>query len=305
MHICKVLKDCSISYSFEFFPPKKETAWNRFYERIIEFQKLSPHFVSVTYGAGGSSREKTHDLVRRIKTDTKLNPIPHLTCVCHTEGEIRELLSRYSALGINNIMALGGDPPESLASGEECQGEFAHAADLVAFIKKFNESGEHPDKDGFGIGVAGFPEGHPGTPNRVQELEYLKRKVDEGADYICTQMFFDNNDFFDFKERCEIIGITVPIIAGLMPVTSKRSFQRIPTLALGSRYPAQFMRKVLSYEQDEDIKKAGIEWCIGQSYELITNDVAGIHYYTLNRYSATEEIFRRLGIYKTTVAESV
>ena len=304
MRISDVFKENRTPFSFEFFPPKGKKTWNRFYEEILEFQKLNPSFVSVTYGAGGSTREKTNDLVKRIKIDTDLDPIPHLTCVCHSKKEIEAILSSYASLGISNIMALGGDPPQETEEDSPCSGDFDHAVDLVRFIEEFNRSGRHPDPRGFGIGVAGFPEGHPTTPNRVKEMEYLRKKVDAGAHYICTQMFFDNHDFFDFKERCELAGIRVPIVAGLMPVTSKKSFLRIPQLAGGARYPAPFMRKVLSYENDDDVRRAGIEWCIGQSYELLTNDVAGIHYYTLNRYAATEEIFRRLGLYPANTAES-
>ena len=157
-----------------------------------------PHFVSVTYGAGGSTRDLTHDLVERIQHTTKLDPIPHLTCVCHNEEEIEAILLRYAKSAIGNILALGGDRPRGI-DYDKSRDSFQHAIDLVKFIRRFNESGAHPDRRGFGIGVAGFPEGHPATPNRLVEMDHLKAKVGAGADYIVTQLFFDNRDFYDFR----------------------------------------------------------------------------------------------------------
>ena len=178
-----------------------------------------PQFVSVTYGAGGSTRDLTHDLVERIQHTTKLDPIPHLTCVCHNEQEIEEILIRYAKSAIGNILALGGDSPAGIPY-DKSRDSFQHAIDLVKFIRRFNESGAHPDHRGFGVGVAGFPEGHPATPNRLVEMDYFKAKVDAGADYIVTQLFFDNRDFLDFRERCALANIHIPIIAGIMPITS-------------------------------------------------------------------------------------
>jgi len=210
MHIREIFSQHRPTISFEFFPPKTEKASQSLYETIAELEVFKPSFVSVTYGAGGTTRDLTHDLVLRIKNETPLDPIPHLTCVCHQEDEIEEILTRYAEAGVSNILALGGDPPRNIVNYEPSKDAFQHAADLVRFIRKFNESGRHPHPEGFGIGVAGFPEGHPGTPNRLLEMEYLKAKVDTGADYICTQLFFDNHDFFDYRDRCELAGIDVP-----------------------------------------------------------------------------------------------
>src|SRR5262249_29254918 len=193
-------------------------------------ESYMPHFVSVTYGAGGSTRDLTHDLVERIRRTTKLDPIPHLTCVCHNEEEIDAILSRYAKSAIGNILALGGDKPTGVPY-EKSRDSFQHALDLVKFIRRFNKSGAHPDSRGFGIGVAGFPEGHPGTPNRLLEMDYFKAKVDAGADYIVTQLFFDNRDLLDFRERCTLADIRIPIIAGIMPITSINGFKRIAELA--------------------------------------------------------------------------
>ncbi len=291
MHIDDIFARGRPTFSFEFFPPRNADAWTGLFAEIRRFADLSPDFVSVTYGAGGSTREKTHELVVRVREETPLDPVPHLTCVCHTRDEISRILAGYAQHNISNVMALGGDPPR----GQECDpGDFPHAADLVQAIVEFNRGGTHPDPRGFGIGVAGFPEGHPATPNRIAELDYLRRKVDAGAHYICTQLFFDNRDFFDFRERCAISGITVPIVAGLMPLLSLQSFRRTPELALGARYPAEFLRRMQQCADDREIAKTGMEWTLAQCRELLQEGVDGIHFYTLNRSTATEEIFRSL-----------
>ena len=176
---------------------------------------------------------------------------------------------------------------------------FQHAADLVAFIRRFNESGAHPDSRGFGIGVAGFPEGHPATPNRLLEMDYLKAKVDAGADYICTQLFFENRDFFDFHERCELAGINVPIIAGIMPIASVPGMKRMAELAAGARYPAALQRKVASCGDDaEAVRQVGNDWATEQCRDLLDHQVRGIHFYTLNRSDATRQIYASLGLGK-------
>jgi len=231
MHISDIFNERPTTFSFEFFPPKTDEAAEQLYRHIAELEALKPFFVSVTYGAGGSTRERTNDLVVRIKQATCLDPIPHLTCVCHSEQEIGQIIERYAREGVSNILALGGDPPKDLSDYDKAKDAFQQASDLVKFIQDFNRSGVHPDKRGFGIGVAGFPEGHPGTPNRLLEIDYLKAKVDAGADYICTQLFFDNHDFYDFRERCELAGIGVPIIAGIMPVTTAGGMKRMAELA--------------------------------------------------------------------------
>lgn len=297
MHIADILKAQRPTLSFEFFPPKTAQASEALYQTIGELEAYKPSFVSVTYGAGGSTRELTHDLVVRIKTTTSLDPIPHLTCVCHSEADISAILERYAQAGVSNILALGGDPPKDLAGYDRTKDAFQHAADLVAFIKKFNDSGAHPDKRGFGIGVAGFPEGHPTTPNRVLEMEHLKAKVDAGADYICTQLFFDNHDFFDFRERCQIAGINIPIIAGIMPITSASGMRRMAELAAGARYPAKLMRAVQRCGGDEEaVQKVGIHYATEQCRDLLDHGVDGIHFYTLNKSHTTREIYASLGI---------
>jgi methylenetetrahydrofolate reductase (NADPH) len=296
MHISEILREHKTTFSFEFFPPKTDKDADQLYQSIHELEALRPSFVSVTYGAGGSSREHTHDLVVRLKETTTCDPVPHLTSVCHQEPEIREILERYAAHGISNIHALGGDPPRYMPDYDRSKDAFRYATDLVRYIKKLNESGGHPHAHGFGIGVAGYPEGHPATPNRLTEMDYLKAKVEAGADYIVTQMFFDNHDFYDFRERCELAGIRVPILAGIMPITSSKGMERMAAMALGTRYPARLMRAIDRAGGDQSyVRRVGVHWATEQCRDLLDNHVRGIHFYTLNRSTATREIFASLG----------
>ncbi len=296
MHITDIFQASTPTFSFEFFPPKTEASSERLYHAIRELEPLKPSFVSVTYGAGGSTRDLTHDLVVRARKELHVTTIPHLTCVCHQEADIQAILERYAGHGISNLLALGGDPPADLAGYDKANDAFQHAADLVRFIKAFNASGVHDDPRGFGIGVAGFPEGHPGTPNRLIEMDYLKAKVDAGADYICTQLFFDNHDFYDFRERCGLAGINVPIVAGIMPITSAKGMNRMAELSAGSRFPAPLLKSILRAGEDvEAVKRVGIHWATEQCRDLLDHDVAGIHFYTLNQSNATRQIFQNLG----------
>jgi len=297
VHINDIFASDQTTVSFEFFPPKTAVDAEALYENIAHLETLQPSFVSVTYGAGGSTRQLTHDLVLRLKQTTTLDPIPHLTCVSHTEREIEEILTKYAQAGVGNILALGGDPPRDIQNYDRNADAFQHAADLVAFIRGFNERGIHPDPRGFGIGVAGFPEGHPTTPNRLDELDHLKAKVDAGADYICTQLFFDNHDFYDFRERCDLAGIRVPIVAGIMPVTSLGGMKRMAQLALGARYPAKLLRALGRAANDpEAVKRVGVHWATEQCRDLLDNQVRGIHFYTLNKSDATRQIYQSLGL---------
>jgi methylenetetrahydrofolate reductase (NADPH) len=294
MHIQDIFQARPTTFSFEFFPPKTDKASDELFATIAQLQTLEPSFVSVTYGAGGSTRERTHDLIVRIQRETKLTAVSHLTCVCHTEEEIANLLDRYAASSIENILALGGDPPRTMANYERSRDAFQYAEQLVRFIRSHTAV---PGSRGFGIGVAGFPEGHPGTPNRLNELDYLKRKVDAGADYICTQLFFSNADFYDFRERCELSGIRVPILAGIMPITSKETMARMAELALGARFTARLLRAIDRCDDDSRaVAKVGAHWATEQCRDLLDNQVRGIHFYTLNRSDATRKIYENLGL---------
>jgi methylenetetrahydrofolate reductase (NADPH) len=299
MHIRDLFATYPTLFSFEFFPPKTADSAEQLYQSIGELEGLKPQFVSITYGAGGSTRDLTHELVLRLKQRGVLDPFPHLTCVCHTEREIRTILERYAAAGISNIIALGGDSPrdEGGRAYDRSKDAFRHAAGLVKFIQKFNMEGGHPDRRGFGVGVAGYPEGHPGTPNRVKEMDYLKQKVDAGADYICTQLFFNNDDFYDFRDRCSLAGITAPIVAGIMPITSVAGMSRMADMAQGTRFPAPLLRAVNRCGGDpEGVRRVGIQWATEQCRDLLDHHVRGIHFYTLNRSAATREVFLNLGV---------
>jgi methylenetetrahydrofolate reductase (NADPH) len=292
MHICDIFATHSTTFSFEFSPPKPGDEETLF-ETIRELEALKPSFVSVTYGAGGSTRRRTNDLVLRIKNETSCDPIPHLTCVCHGEEEIASILAVYAENGISNIMALGGDPPRSMPGYDKAQDRFQYACDLVDFIRKTPTT----DPRGFGIGVAGYPEGHAATPNRLKEMDYLKAKVDAGADYIVTQLFFDNHDFYDFRERCELAGIHVPILAGILPVTSVNGLYRMAEMSLGSRFPGRLLRAIDRCDGDAKfVRKVGIQWATEQCRDLLDNKVRGIHFYTFNRSTAAREIYASLGV---------
>ncbi|QDV33538.1 methylenetetrahydrofolate reductase [NAD(P)H] [Tautonia plasticadhaerens] len=296
MHILDILDRDRTTFSFEFFPPKTAQASEDLFMTISQLQELQPSFVSVTYGAGGTTRDRTHELILRIQGETNLTAVSHLTSVCHTREELSAILDRYAASGVENILALRGDPPRDLDGYDRANDAFQYAEELVRFIASHPRS---PHARGFGIGVAGFPEGHPNTPNRLNELDHLKAKVDAGAQYICTQLFFDNRDFYDFRERCELAGIAVPIIAGIMPVTSKTGMVRMADLALGARFPARLIKAIDRCAPDftaEQVAKVGIHWATEQCRDLLDNHVRGIHFYTLNKSDATRRVFENLGV---------
>ncbi|CAN5899667.1 methylenetetrahydrofolate reductase [NAD(P)H] [soil metagenome] len=296
MHICDIFQEHPTTFSFEFFPPKTDAASEDLFVNIAQLQSLQPSFVSVTYGAGGSTRDRTHDLIVRIQQETSLTAVSHLTSVCHTQDELAAILDRYAASGIENILALRCDPPRNIDGYDRANDAFQYADQLVRFVKEHPGA---PDPRGFGIGVAGFPEGHPACPNRLLEMDYLKRNVDAGADYICTQLFFDNRDFYDFRERCELAGIKVPILAGIMPVTSKSGMTRMAELALGARFPARLLRAIERCgpnPDNETVTKVGIHWATEQCRDLLDNGVRGIHFYTLNKCGATRQIYEYLGV---------
>ncbi|MDA3899371.1 MAG: methylenetetrahydrofolate reductase [NAD(P)H] [Spirochaetes bacterium] len=288
MHIREILAQNKPTFSFEFFPPKTDAGFEKLYSTIKELIPLKPAFVSVTYGAGGSTRQKTHDLVMKLHNETDLTVIPHLTCVGATRDEIKTIITEYHKNGISNILALRGDPPEGYENFIPVKDGFNYASDLVSFIKENFPS--------MGIGIAAFPEGHPLTPNRLLEMEYLKQKVDAGADYICTQLFFENRDLYDFSDRCKISGIDIPIIAGIMPITTHKGMKRMAELSAGSRFPAPLLRSITEAEDDDSVKSTGVKWAIDQVQDLIEHGVHGVHFYTLNHSEATLNIYQSLKV---------
>ncbi|NUM35293.1 MAG: methylenetetrahydrofolate reductase [NAD(P)H] [Candidatus Brocadiae bacterium] len=288
MNVRQIFQSSKTAVSFEFFPPKNENASRSLFETIKSLIQIQPAYVSVTYGAGGSTRHLTHDLVVKIQQETNLTVVSHLTCVGSTKEEIHSILQKYHDSGIRNIMALRGDPPKGESLFTPVQNGFNYAWELVAFIKK-----HFPD---MGIGVAGFPEGHPESNNRLTEIANLKQKVDAGADYICTQLFLDNRDFYDFCERCELAGIHVPIVAGIMPIVSLKSMNRMAELSARSRFPAKLLRLLYRAGTEENVERAGLHWAAEQVRDLLDHKVRGIHFYTLNRSEQVHKICEALGI---------
>jgi len=309
MHFRDIVARDGRTVSFEFFPPKSESGWEILFASIKELAPLAPSFVSVTYGAGGSTRDRTHDLVERLKRETPLDPIPHLTCVGHTRPEVTSILSRYAAAGVSNILALRGDLPNGTTLADRACDEFRRAAELVTLIREFDRETHAPTASaggstaspssahrGFGIGVAGFPEGHIETPNQLRQMEHLKAKVDAGADWVCTQLFFDNAMFYDWRERCRLAGIKVPLIAGIMPITSIAGLHRMADLAAGTRFPAALLRAINRAGDDpEAVARVGTHWATEQCRDLLDNGVEGLHFYTLNRSDVTTRIYQTLG----------
>ena len=286
MHIADVLRQPGPHFSFEFFPPKNEADSEQLFRSIEDLSAINPAFVSVTYGAGGRTRHLTRDLVIRLQQETALTVVAHITAVGASREEIHDLLEDYAQAGIENLLVLRGDPPKGSVEFVPAPDGFRYAAEIVSYVKT-----NFPH---FGIGVAGFPEGHPETPNRMREMEHLKAKVDSGADYICTQLFFDNRDFYDFRERCQLAGVRVPILAGIMPITSRHGMARMAELALGARYPARLQRAISRAENDLAVERIGLHWATEQVFDLYDNGVDGIHFYTLNRSKPTLRIYEVL-----------
>lgn len=288
------------SVSFEFFPPKTPKGWSLLDQRIDELVTLDPSFVSVTYGANGTTQKRTHELVERLVRETPLQPVPHLTCVGHSEVDIDRILEGYADSGVRSILALRGDPPLDATVPE---GGFTHAADLVRHIRRFS------DRHGLdiSIGVAGFPEGHPETPDTLIAMDHLAAKVDAGADWICTQLFFDNHAFHDWRDRCGISGIRVPIIAGIMPIASRSGIRRMAKLAAGAVFPASLLRAISRAEENDDeaVAQIGMHWATEQCRDLLDHAVDGLHFYTLNKSDATLQIHRALGVHSSRRLRSV
>ena len=285
MKIKAILEKVRPSFSFEFFPPKNSEGFEQLFTTIGQLESCQPTYVSVTFGAGGSTRAQTIDLVGRIKNEIGLESMAHLTCVGSSQEELRSILDTLQEKGIKNILALRGDPPQGQEKFEKPENGFAYANELVEFIRK------HYD---FCVGVAGYPEGHVECPDKKVDLENLKRKVDAGADFIVTQLFFDNRFYFDFVERARNIGISIPIIPGIMPIVNVKQTQRF-TKMCGSTIPETLMKQLKSSQDEpEVVRKIGIEHATLQCEMLLQEEAPGIHFYTLNRSNATLKILESL-----------
>jgi methylenetetrahydrofolate reductase (NADPH) len=277
--------------SFEIFPPKAQNSVelnqkiNGLFDELKILSEFNPAFISVTYGAGGSTRETTLDIVTRIKKNLKIQPMPHFTCVGSSREDIFEYLKKIESAGIKNILALRGDPPK----GETCfvkpKDGFGYANELVEFIKS---------STALGIAVAAYPECHQECCSLEKDIENLKRKVGCGADVAITQVFYDNKCYFKFMEKAKKQGINIPIIPGILPITSYSQIERISTLS-GCKIPDELSQKLTKYKDDKEaIKQIGVEFAINQCNELLESGVSGIHFYPLNKASSVKSVLENI-----------
>ncbi|MCU1428634.1 MAG: 5,10-methylenetetrahydrofolate reductase [Actinomycetia bacterium] len=271
------------SYSFEFFPPKTPAAEAQLEETLRELRPLSPTYVSVTYGAGGTTRERTHDLVVHINRELGLTAMAHLTCAAHLESELAGIVTRYRDAGVENILALRGDPPKDVDLPPT---ELEHASDLVSLVRGIG---------GFSIGVAVHPEGHPASTEKAADRANQAEKL-ALADFGVSQFFFEPQVWFDFVDDLAALGVTTPVIPGIMPVTNVKSAKRMAELS-GADFPVWLEDRLRAVEDDpEAMHRVGVEASASLCRELVAGGVTSFHFYTLNRSTATREIYAELGL---------
>jgi len=289
MRIDDILASDGPVFSFEFFPPKTEAGEQNLYTALSELRTLDPAFVSVTYGAGGSSREKTIEIVKRIKDEFGLEAMAHFTCVGATVAELKATLDEMRAAGIDNVLALRGDPPEGEEQWSKTEGGLEYSRELVQLI-----DGDYP----FAIGAACFPETHIHAESAESDLRYLAEKVQAGVDFLVTQMFFDNDFYFDFLTRARAAGVQVPIVPGIMPITRVGQVERMAQMC-GSSIPAGLAVELQARGDDpEAVLDFGVAYATLQCAELLAAGAPGIHFYTLNRSPATRAILSALKLAK-------
>jgi methylenetetrahydrofolate reductase (NADPH) len=269
-------------FSFEFFPPKSDDAARRMMQSLDELgSMLEPDFVSVTYGAGGSTRGRTLELVTRIQVELGLTAMAHLTCVGHTKEELGTVLDRLYERGIRNVLALRGDPPKGETTFTKVEGGFRYASELAEFVR---------GRGRFTVGGACYPESHPESPSAEEDLKWTLHKVRCGAKFLVSQLFFDSQDYFHFVERARAAGVDVPIVPGIMPITNVAQIERF-TKMCGARIPEELHRRLARYQDDPSVVMAiGIEHAIRQCRRLLEGGAPGIHFYTLNKSHATRSI---------------
>jgi methylenetetrahydrofolate reductase (NADPH) len=274
--------------SLEFFPPKERGEWPSFFQAVEQLAEVNPLFVSVTYGAGGSTQSDTLEIVTRLTRDLGLEAMAHLTCVGATPEAILAFVDQLAAAGVHNVLALRGDPPKDAPHNFLSCDALQHASDLVAYIRSV-----HPE---LGLGVAGYPESHPEAESPRSDLEYLKLKLDNGGDFVITQLFFDNSSYFDFVRRAREMGIDKPIIPGIIPVVSLKVIQRIVSLC-GATIPPTFLAELEEADRSGGaaaVREAGVAHARRQAEELLRGGAPGIHLYTLNRADVILELTREL-----------
>jgi methylenetetrahydrofolate reductase (NADPH) len=275
--------------SFEFFPPRTDEGDRNLLEKTIPaLMALKPDFCSVTYGAGGSTRDKTLTIVERIQKEHGLTAMSHLTCVNSTKEQLGEVLAEAKRRGIKNILALRGDPPNGVAEFQKTPGGFEFSKELVAFIKELG---------GFGIGTAGFPEGHIACKEGKRvDWDRLKQKIDQGADFVITQLFFDNRDYFEFRDYLAKAGVKVPLVPGMLPILSGSQIKKFTTLC-GAKIPAPMLAKLEELgDNDAAVTAYGIDYATKQCEELLREGVEGLHFYTLNKPHSTVTVVKNLGL---------
>ncbi|MGF1635080.1 MAG: methylenetetrahydrofolate reductase [NAD(P)H] [Phycisphaerae bacterium] len=286
MRIDEQIKPGVPTVSFEFFPPKTDEGFNKLYGTINQLRELQPSYVSVTYGAGGSTRSKTVELTEKVQNEIGLTAMAHLTCVGHTKDEIGEILDELWNAGVKNVLALRGDAPTG-GRWAQHEGGFANSTELTRYVKNRHD---------FFVAVGGYPEGHPECLNKTRDLEHLKQKVDAGADVIVTQLFFDNAYFYDWRDKCRTMGIEVPIIAGMMPIQNVGQIKRFVGMC-GAKIPHPLLTKLEGLDGDTAaVEAAGVDYARRQCQDLLFHGVDGLHFYTLNKHPATLQIVRDLGL---------
>src|SRR3954469_13503692 len=277
-------------FSFEFFPPKTEQGEANFWQAVSELRALDPGFVSVTYGAGGSTKDKTLELVSRVRDEFGIEAMPHFTCVGATVEQLREALEAMRELKLENVLALRGDPPPGQEEWIKTPGGLEFSAELVTMIR-----GSYPE---LAIGAACFPETHIHATSAEDDLRYLKEKVDAGARFLITQLFLDNRFYHDFVARARDIGIDVPIVPGIMPITNSKQIQKITALC-GSDIPSHLVAELdLRRASDEAVAEFGVAYATMQCADLLAHGAPGIHFYTLNRSPATRAILSTLRLWR-------
>jgi methylenetetrahydrofolate reductase (NADPH) len=294
MRIAERLHSPSPCFSFEFFPPKTDAGVVSLFDTLRELKELEPDFVSVTYGAGGSTQQRTTEIVSRIKRDVGIEAMAHLTCVGHGEADLSVVLDQLHGAGVENVLALRGDPPRDdkglPGAFEPVPGGFRYASELVRFIRAGRQGGRWP----FCLGGACYPEGHMECPAREDDLRHLVQKVEAGAEFLITQLFFDNAFYFDFVQRAQAARIRVPIVPGIMPITNFEQIDRFTRLC-GATIPMRLRLQLERYQHDPDaILQLGVAHATVQCMELLERGAPGIHFYTLNRSRATRMIMLAL-----------
>ena len=277
-------------FSFEFFPPRTDEGVRALFETVEALRPLGPAYVCVTYGAGGSTRARTVELVKRLKRESEVEAMAHLTCVGSSRDELAAVLDELAEAGIHNVMALRGDPPRGQATFTPHPQGFGHASELVAFIRS------QPGRWSFCLGAAAYPEGHPETRDPARDVGNLKLKVDAGADFLVTQIFFDNLHYFAFVERARAAGIGVPILPGIMPIQTVEQIERMTALC-GASLPRSLRAAMeVRREAPEAARELGLSYATLQCADLLRRGAPGVHFYTLNRSPSTRAILAALRI---------